>query len=122
MSKQDAANNFYYEIGFRLKQIRQGRGVSQEKLAGALGIAKQTIQKYESGEIRMSPEVIYQCARFFNISVGFLYGEDHNRQCNNATMLIASEMMNLPNESIMKAIYSLIRVINSTYKKHVHHK
>jgi len=107
---------FYAEMGFRLKQIRQGRGVSQEKLALALGVAKQTIQKYESGEIKITPEVIYQCARYFNVSFGLIYGENPKRNHGNAALLITSEISRLPNERLAKAIYALIRIINTTYK------
>jgi len=36
-------------IGARIRQFRNERGMSQEKLAGEIGVAFQQIQKYEKG-------------------------------------------------------------------------
>ena len=75
MTNLAQAENFYSDMGFRLKQIRQIRKMSQNDLAEALNVVRQTIQKYENGEIKMSPEVIQQCAGIFTIPIGYFYGE-----------------------------------------------
>ena len=111
--------DFHYEMGFRLKQVRQTKKVSQEHLAEAIGIAKQTIQKYEAGEVKMPVELIYLCSKLFNVPVGYFYGEGGSKRSHLAGMIVASEIMLLPNESLVKAIYSLVKVINKSFKKGV---
>jgi DNA-binding XRE family transcriptional regulator len=104
---------FYGEMGFRLKQIRQIKGVSQNDLADALGVVSQTIQKYESGEIKMSPEIIQRLAKTFKVSVGYFYGEGHTqKKFSRMSLMIASEVMMLPNNEMKKNIYNLVRSIN----------
>ncbi|MEZ5902065.1 MAG: helix-turn-helix transcriptional regulator [Alphaproteobacteria bacterium] len=104
---------FYAEMGFRLKQLRQMKHVSQHELADVLGTVKQTIQKYESGEIRMLPEIIQQFAKVFHVPVGYFYGEDMAKQkFTRVSLMVASEVMRLPSNDIKKNIYSLIRSIN----------
>jgi transcriptional regulator with XRE-family HTH domain len=66
-------------MGFRLKQIRQIRGLSQNDLAQSLGVVTQTIQKYESGQVRLLPEVIYKCAEIFSVPIGYFYGESQGQ-------------------------------------------
>jgi transcriptional regulator with XRE-family HTH domain len=115
MINQVEQNNFYSEMGFRLKQIRQIKKVSQSDLADALGVVNQTIQKYESGEVRMLPEIIQRLAEVFQVSVGYFYGEgNRQKKFSRVSLMIASEVMMLPNNEIKKNLYNLIRSINET--------
>ena len=108
---------FYNNMGFRLKQIRQRQKMSQLELANALGVVMQTVQKYESGEVKISPEVIYQCARVFNVPVGYFYGEDMISGINNrVTMMIASEVIKLPSNDVRKNLFHFLRSINQIRK------
>ena len=116
-SDSQIPQDFHYEMGFRLKQVRQTKKVSQEQLAEAIGIANQTIQKYEAGEVKMPVELIYLCSKLFNVPVGYFYGEGGSKRSNLAGILVASEIMLLPKESLIKTIYSLVKVINVNFKK-----
>lgn len=42
------------EIGRRLRQARVAKGLTQKDLGAAIGLSHQAIQKYESGETRLS--------------------------------------------------------------------
>lgn len=42
-------------IGIRMREKRKALEVSQEYIAGKVGVSKQTIQRYESGEISNIP-------------------------------------------------------------------
>ncbi len=118
INKYEDQGRFYADMGFRLKQMRQIKKVSQGDLAEALGVVKQTIQKYESGEVRMLPEIIQSCATVFKISVGYFYGEDHSsKKFSRASLMIASEVMMLPNEDLQKNLYALVRNINKTWEQ-----
>lgn len=106
-------SDFYAEMGFRLKQIRQIKNVSQSDLANALGVVTQTIQKYESGEVRMLPEAIQRLAEVFQLSVGYFYGEGNTqKKLSRVSLMIASEVMMLPNNEIKTNLYQLVRSIN----------
>lgn len=88
------------------------RKVSQNELAAALGVVTQTIQKYESGEVKMQPEIIDKCAKVFKIPVGYFYGEGNKQKFSRASLMIASEAMMLPNDDVRKHIYGLLKSIN----------
>jgi transcriptional regulator with XRE-family HTH domain len=104
---------FYADMGFRLKQIRQVKRVSQGDLAEALGVVTQTIQKYESGEVRMLPEIIHSCAIIFKVPVGYFYGEEQAQQkFSRVSLMIASEVMMLPNSKVQRNLYNLIKSMN----------
>ena len=111
-SQKHQEERFYSDMGFRLKQIRQMKKVSQGDLADALGVVSQTVQKYESGEVKLSPEMIQKCASIFQISVGYFYGEDHAKhKFSRMSLMIASEIMLLPSIEIQKSLYGLIKTI-----------
>lgn len=49
--------------------MRVGAGFTQERLAEALGITSQQIQKYESGANKLNTDRLQQLAQVFNTSV-----------------------------------------------------
>lgn len=62
-------------IGLRIKVARMAAGLSQEKLATALDLTFQQIQKYEKGANRVGAGQIQTIARLLNTSVGAIVGE-----------------------------------------------
>lgn len=50
-------------VGANLRKIRNARNVSQEKLAEALGITFQQVQKYEKGSNRVSASRLVQITK-----------------------------------------------------------
>lgn len=60
-------------VGKRLKQRRVLTGTSQEKLADALGITFQQIQKYENGSNRMGASRLYQVGKVLDVPVAFFF-------------------------------------------------
>jgi transcriptional regulator with XRE-family HTH domain len=61
--------------GARLRMRRMMVGMSQEKLAGALGITFQQIQKYEKGANRIAASRLQQIARILQVSPSFFFDE-----------------------------------------------
>jgi putative transcriptional regulator len=53
----------------RLKEIRQDRGLTQESLAQATGVTRQTIIAVEQGKFRPSVELALRLARELDVSV-----------------------------------------------------
>lgn len=60
-------------VGQKIRQRRTLAGVSQEKLAAALGITFQQVQKYENGTNRVSASRLYAVARFLKVPVSFFF-------------------------------------------------
>ncbi|MDD9912245.1 MAG: helix-turn-helix transcriptional regulator [Alphaproteobacteria bacterium] len=60
-------------VGKRLKQRRTLLGVSQEKLADALGITFQQVQKYENGSNRVGASRLFQIGRVLEVPVSFFF-------------------------------------------------
>ena len=66
------------EIGFRIKQLRQRAGVSQEKLAELVGVSTFQLQKYESGQNMLNTEKLQLLAEALSVPVQelFISGEE----------------------------------------------
>ena len=113
-------HKFYIDLGFRLMQMRHLNGYSQSQLGEFIGVSKQTIQRYESGEIHISPQALDSCARQLNTPVGFFYGEGETMPApsntNKTGLLIAADIMALPDNNIRKSVYHLVRAINRAHE------
>ena len=59
-------------VGERLSAARELRGIHQEDLAQAMGVNRQQISKYESGQNSMSSERLIDAAEALDCSVMFL--------------------------------------------------
>lgn len=61
-----------------LEAIRKARGVTQEQLAAALAVSRQTISSLEKG--RYNPSILLACrlARYFGVAIEdiFIYEEE----------------------------------------------
>ena len=62
------------EIGARISALRKKKHYSQTYLAKLLGKSLRTVQKYESGEIKVSVEVINQLALYLDTTPQFILG------------------------------------------------
>ncbi|MFL6799066.1 MAG: helix-turn-helix domain-containing protein [Xanthobacteraceae bacterium] len=63
------------EIGRRLKMRRLHVGMSQGKLADALGLTFQQIQKYEKGVNRVGGGRLQEVARILDVPVSFFFDD-----------------------------------------------
>lgn len=73
------------------------------------------MQRYESGEIPLTAEAIGKCAKSLNAPVGFFYGEGDTypkpSNSNKIGLLLAAEIMELPDDNIRKSVFHLVRDI-----------
>ncbi len=60
-------------VGGRVRLRRVFLGYSQEKLANALGLTFQQIQKYERGANRISASKLYELSRILNVPVTYFF-------------------------------------------------
>lgn len=59
----------------RIKDLRLEKGVSQNKLAKALGLTQQAISAYENGLREPDLETLNKIANFFNVSVDYEFSD-----------------------------------------------
>lgn len=62
----------------RLEAIRKERGITQEALAAALEVSRQTISSLEKGRYNPSILLAFKLARYFDLHIEdiFIYEED----------------------------------------------
>lgn len=66
-------NNIDLYVARRLKIKRQQRGWSQNKLAKALNITFQQVQKYENGKNRVSSGRLYQLSQILETDIKYFF-------------------------------------------------
>ncbi|MEZ7729663.1 helix-turn-helix transcriptional regulator [Granulicatella sp. 20925_1_28] len=61
----------------RLEEIRKAKGITQEELANALEVSRQTVGSLENGRYNPSIILAFKIARFFEVSIEevFIYEE-----------------------------------------------
>ena len=71
--QDQAPNPVDLHVGSRVRMRRKMIGVTQEALAGALGVTFQQIQKYERGANRVSASKLYAIATALHAPVSFFF-------------------------------------------------
>jgi transcriptional regulator with XRE-family HTH domain len=66
-------DKFLKKFGANLKKIRNGTGISQEKLANELGFSQPHIVKIESGQVNTSISHVAAIAKALKVSVSSLF-------------------------------------------------
>ncbi len=96
------------EIGFRLKQLRQQAGVSQEKLAELVGVSTYQLQKYESGTNMMNTDKLQLFAEALSVPVQefFIEGNDVLPLAVSERLLLDSYRA-IPNKEIQESILKI---------------
>ena len=59
---------------FRLKELRTSAGLSQANVGDKLGVAQQTVGKWESGRTTPDPTTIVKLASLFGVTTDYLLG------------------------------------------------
>ena len=73
LGRDDGPHPVDRHVGLRIRMRRKEIAVSQERLAEALGITFQQVQKYERGANRVSASKLWEIARALKTSVGYFY-------------------------------------------------
>lgn len=68
-----APNPIDQHVGLRIRLRRKELGISQERLADAIGLTFQQVQKYERAANRVSASKLYEMARALKTSVAYFY-------------------------------------------------
>jgi transcriptional regulator with XRE-family HTH domain len=73
LAETRAPNPVDLHVGARIRMRRRMQGVSQEKLADALGLTFQQVQKYERGANRVSASKLYEIAAALRSPVSYFF-------------------------------------------------
>ncbi len=68
------------ETGKRLKALREGIGISQAKLAEALGSTQSSINRYENGQATPPVALFRRYADFFDVSLDYIFARTDKPQ------------------------------------------
>ncbi len=64
---------------FRLRELRNQRGLSQLRLAMDLNMNQNTVSRYENGEREADYETLIKIADYFDVTLDYLLGRDINK-------------------------------------------
>jgi len=76
MTKREPLGQEYIELGKRLRELRQSRGMTLKDVAPMIGMASNTIGEYECGQRRANMEILKRFAEFYGVSGDELLGID----------------------------------------------
>ncbi len=88
-------------LGYRLKELRKSKNISQYELGRMLGVSKVSISGYEKGTRVPSMEVLLKIVKLFDVSTDYMFGRELNIVCEdnqNITVLLASNDINIIRE------------------------
>jgi transcriptional regulator with XRE-family HTH domain len=60
-------------VGLRIRMRRKELGISQERLAEAIGLTFQQVQKYERAANRVSASKLWEMAQALSVPIGYFY-------------------------------------------------
>lgn len=61
-------------IGYRIKALREGVGLSQARIAEMLATTQASINRYEQAQSNVPPEKLLWYADYFDVSLDYIYG------------------------------------------------
>lgn len=56
-------------LGYRLRRIREEKGISQEALADALGLSQSTVARIEAGKSKLAAQHVLEICRILELRV-----------------------------------------------------
>lgn len=88
--------------------------MSQERLADALGISYQQLQRYESGKGRLPSSMLYRAATTLQVSVGYFFEQLQDADpwieppVDKAILTIVRNLQDIPNPDTRQCLARLI--------------
>lgn len=74
-------------IGEKIRYLREVNNVSQEKLSKLLNVAQQTVSQYETNRRNVPLEAFEILAKYFNVSIDYLFGYNGDTSNENILMI-----------------------------------
>lgn len=106
-------------IATRLRELRELRGISQQKLGAEVGVSFQQLQKYERGGNRISAGTLVQLARALDVPVSYFYdgldgvnqGDDTAALADRGSRKVARLWASIQDDGARTAILNLCRAM-----------
>ena len=67
-------------IGAFLKELRKGKNLTQEALAGQFGVTQRSVSRWENGTTMPDISVLIELADFYDIDIRELISGERNRK------------------------------------------
>jgi len=110
--------DLFEHVGARIRELRTkyaGAGISQEALAKAVGVATNTISRWETATYRPTVEDLDKLARFFGISIlEFFPREEEKEDSDIAALLRAARKLD-PRDLVELRRYAEFRRVRGLY-------
>jgi transcriptional regulator with XRE-family HTH domain len=121
-----APNPVDRHVGLRIRLRRRELGLSQERLADAIGLTFQQVQKYERAANRVSASKLWEMSRALSTSISYFYGglEDAAESLGGGVrdevqeflmtpegIELASSFMRIPRGQVRRKILELVRAM-----------
>lgn len=81
-------------IGSSIRTLRRSHGITQEKLADALGVSAQAVSRWEAGATYPDMEMVPAIANYFGVSIDRLFGYSAEREKKIDEILQLTETLN----------------------------
>ncbi|MFP4271372.1 MAG: helix-turn-helix domain-containing protein [Alphaproteobacteria bacterium] len=105
-------------IGERIRARRVELGLTQDQLAGRLGVSYQQIQKYERGANGISASRLYALARRLDVAPGYFYADlDAPAEClehggrERSALAVARNYAAVRDDGVRTAVAGLLRAV-----------
>lgn len=89
----------------RLKELRHEKKLTQEELAGKIGVSKITILRWENGERQIKPDKAQALADYFEVTVAYLLGYSDFKENGNLKDLLFHEIKALKEYRVLRVGY-----------------
>ena len=67
-------------VGQRLRELREGVKLSQNKIAGIVGVRQSSVNRYENGQSDPPYPVLLRYADYFDVSLDYIFGRTDKPQ------------------------------------------
>ena len=81
------------DFGNRLRQLRQGKNMTQAQLASYLGLTKSVISAYETALRYPSYDILIRIASIFKVSTDYLLGIEKQQQLDISGLSTENELL-----------------------------
>lgn len=103
------------QLGYKIKRLRQKKGLTQEQLAEMADISIRALSGIEIGETFMSAQTMEKILSCLNVSVDELFTAEHLKPTEDLINEIESIINNVKNDrEKIENIYKVVKAINLT--------
>lgn len=99
------------KVSAKLREMRQERGVTQQKIADLIGLSHQAVQRIEKGEVRLSSGYMKIIADFFGVTPNDFYGEPDAEPVNNLCKVRLNDKFMEFRESTQRSLLTMGKII-----------